>query len=106
MSDFRSQVQTITIAQSETVSTAAAIKGYTAIGFQLPILTSTTLTAEVGADASSASFVPLAGFSLSTETGSKATSIADVELFPFVRVRSSVAQAADSHFLVYGKRNV
>lgn len=103
MSDFRSSVNTVTIAQSEVVSGPLQIAGYRTLGVQFPILTSCTLTAEVGADASSASFVPLDGISYTTETGSKAISIVDAETFPFIRFRSSVAQAAARHFLIYGK---
>lgn len=101
--DFRTAINTISMAQSEVVTAAIEVRGYKAVGIQFPILTSCTLTAEVGVDANSASFVPLDGFSYTTETGSKAIIATGAENFSHLRLRSSVAQAAQRIFTIYGK---
>jgi hypothetical protein len=106
----RYEVQTVTIAQSATVSTDVALRSSDLFGIWAPVLTNCSVYAQASWDTTSANFVRVhnpAGsgtWTWAAGTGSAAISGQDALFpFPYLRLETTVAQAAARHFIVVTK---
>ncbi len=103
----RFSVLTATIAQSATVSDTVEVAGYTPSALWCPVVTSCALFVQAATSTTSAEFVRLqnpAGsgdWTLAVGVGSKAfTREVPGFSFPYLRLETSVAQAAARTFLI------
>lgn len=113
MSSYRTSTQTITFAQSATLSSVANLAGYRHYALWIPVINSgSTLTLQGGFDTTSANFLPVqqadlgGAYTLATEVGSKVIDIsADCGALAYLRIESDKAQDAARNFVLIGKRS-
>ena len=107
---FRTQVTTITMAQSAQVTAAFNAQGVTYVAAFIPVLTAADLILQ-GGGTQDGDFHDVVRhdvaslWELGSEAGSRSVALGpDAQAFPYLRFRASVAQAEDRHFVFMGKR--
>lgn len=107
----KTQIQSATIALSGSLTGSIPIAGATQIGLWVPVVTSCQLFVLGSYDQSSANFTRLTNiagsgdWTLSVGPGSRSVSLVNggASAFPFIKMETSVAQAAVRNFFISAK---